>query len=146
MNRLIKKIKVYHTTSVNNFEKIKSEGFIQPQKGQGAGINYENPTREEISYFSNHVFLCTTLDKAISYVDYYKEENQAIILELEIDEDELLPDQSDCYDCENWIESAEKIQQVCVKGKISTQKISSIYVYDNQTDKYSKIKIIKKTS
>jgi hypothetical protein len=121
MKRLIrksnKKQTLYHTTSLENWLQIKEDGFFIPQGSKGAGINYKDPTKEELTYFQDMVFFSTSMEEAKNYGSYFKE--PYVILECEIPQSKLLPDKSDCEECETWQESMEKTEQVAVKGKVN---------------------------
>jgi hypothetical protein len=116
-------MRVYHTTTFNNLKSILDKGLI-PQYSNGAGINYDNPTQEELESFKGYVFLATTLKKAKTYLDCFDED--CVIIYLDIPKEELLPDYSDCFDCKSYQESNRRIQQVSTKKIIDYKFIKKI--------------------
>lgn len=121
-----KKQTLYHTTSLQSWLQIKEDGYLIPQGSEGAGINYNDPTEEELTYFQDMVFFSTSMGEAKKYGSYF--EKPYVILECEIPQSKLLPDKSDCEECETWQESMEKTEQVAVRGKININYITKVYI------------------
>lgn len=130
MKRLVKYITIYHTTTYDRWLKIKKDDYLIPQGSEGAGINFNNITEEEWKDYDGYLFFSTTLEEAKNYASYF--DDKVVILELFVPTHILLPDKSDCWDCETWEESAEKTEQVCIEGKLSTHYIKKIYPLNNR--------------
>lgn len=130
MRRLIssKKVKMFHATRANNLKEIQETNAIIPQKQQGAGLNFNDPTIVETGNFIGHTFFATTYEKAKEYAKSYLDDGEdAVILEFSLPESILEPDKSDCYECTTWKESAEEMQQVSVMGEVSLSYLDKIH-------------------
>jgi hypothetical protein len=122
-----RKTYVYHTTTYENWISIKKDKYLIPQGSNGAGMNFKDPIREDWRNFNDFLFFSTTIDEAKNYTSYF--DKKWVIIKYLLPTDMLLPDKSDCFDCETWEESAKKTKQVCVRGKLSNQYIDKIYVH-----------------
>ncbi|MNC23024.1 hypothetical protein D3C75_710360 [compost metagenome] len=85
--------------------------------------------------YLGYVFLSATPELAKDYAQ--GNGDIAIVLECEISDDTLLPDDSDCPSCKTWQESLNVSSQVKVSGEISTSDIKKVFFYDDVS--YTKI-------
>lgn len=141
LKKIASGITVFHCTTIKSLKDITESGQITPQAGNGAGLSYNNPTLEESNNFKGYTFFATNIDKAEGYADaiQHNDNEPIVIIELKIPSSLLLPDDTDCYECRNWQESAEKIKQVKVEGPVSSSMIRKIHFYDAKTMENTKI-------
>lgn len=128
MKRLIKKAfgkTLYHGTTIENLSSITDLGMILPNESKGGGSNGA-PDSNYIGY----VFLATTISAARFYAGYAMS-GPRVILEVDIPEESLLPDDNDCPECKTWQESEERIMQVKVSGSITSDYFKNVYFYKN---------------
>ncbi len=134
MNRLrrlsVKQKTIYHTTTYDRWKKIKRDGYLVPQGSKGAGLTFDDATEEELDDYKGNLFFATTMREAKNYASYFHE--RVVILELVVPVDILLPDKSDCWDCDTWEESAEKTEQVCIKGNLPITHVEKIHLLNNR--------------
>lgn len=148
---------LYHGTSYDNFLKIYNVGEISPNAEGGAGIDYPEPDEDDYYYsdtdefdeegYNNHVeeyerqmsgFLGFTFFTGglKTARDYSSDADKiGVVLEVELPEEILLPDDNDCYNCETWQDSLKSIDQVKVKGGVTSDKIKRIHFFNNNTKK-----------
>lgn len=130
LRRLSKKQKtIYHTTTYDRWLNIQKDGYLIPQKSNGAGLTFDNATEEELEEYKGYLFFSTTIDEAKNYASYF--DDRVVILELAVPVDILLPDKSDCWNCDTWEESAEINQQVCIKGNLPITYVKKIHLLNN---------------
>lgn len=138
MKRLIKKAFgkiLYHGTNLENFKNIASSGMIFPQETNGAGPG----TADEQDY-DGYTFFATSYEKAQRYANWASSDNNPpVVIELELPESSLLPDDNDCRDCKTWQESENAVQQVKVLGPVSDEYITEINFYDTNSRLFREI-------
>lgn len=125
-------MKLYHGTSLEHLRGISNDGGMVPQKGRGDG---QVDRDADVSKFEGYTFLATTEDQAKNYAQNRLWENEGnvylTIIEIEMEEELLLPDNDDLDDAKTWQESAEELEQVKVQGGIPKEKITNVRMYDN---------------
>lgn len=140
LKKIASGITLFHCTTIKSLKAITESGQITPQASSGAGLSYDNPTSEETQNFKGYTFFATNIDKAEGYAEAIKSNDEPIVIvELKIPSDLLLPDDTDCYECKNWQESAEKVKQIKVEGPVSSSMIRKVHFYDSKTMENIKI-------
>lgn len=130
MKRLKKKAfgkTIWHGTSLDKFKSIVENGALFPNEEEGAG-----PGGADISLFDGFTFFATEFSVAKGYALNIAEagDSPGIIIEIDISEDALLPDDNDDPHAKTWQESADFVDQVKVSGPIYTNFFQTIYFYD----------------
>ena len=126
---------VYHGTSLQGIQGIIENKAIIPNKITGSDAmnnqwgDYNEKHFYGFSFFSDE--LTTAIDYsglAMSNVDAPKKEilHLNIVLEVELDENEFLPDFHDCPEATCWQDSMESIHAVRWKGEIPHTAIKRI--------------------
>lgn len=144
MKRLVRKAFgkiLYHGTTLDSFKNIVSSGMIMPQESNGAGMQYdefydENPEIAERN-FDGFVFLTTkdyiARDYAIgSSGNYASAGGVGVVIEIDVPESSLLPDDSDMPEARTWQESSVAFGQVKVLGPITTDYFRDIHFYNSK--------------
>lgn len=130
MKRLIKKAfgkTLWHGTSLDSFKSIVENGAIFPNEVNGAGPNGANQ-----NLFDGFSFLATDFEIAKYYATRLSGNNgePSVIIEVDVSEDALLPDDNDAPAAKTWQESANEVDQVKVNGPIYSDYFQTIYFYD----------------
>lgn len=133
MKRLIRKASktLYHGTNYQGLIGITNSQSILPNASEGAG-----PARGRESNYYGFSFLATTKEKAFTYTKDISIDQLKVIIEVQVPEELLLPDDVDCPECKTWQESSSKVNQVKVVGEISSNHIKSIYLYNPINDEF----------
>lgn len=133
MKRLIRKASksLYHGTNYQGLIGITNSQSIIPNASEGAG-----PARGRESNYYGFSFLATTKEKAFTYTKDIAIDQLKAIIEVQVSEELLLPDDVDCPACKTWQESSDKVNQVKVEGEITSNFIKSIYLYNPISDEF----------
>lgn len=135
MKRLIKKsstISLFHGTLLSSFAKIVESGSIIPQRSYGGVSMINDKSDDHEKMYSGFVFLTDDYDNAewyargLSVADGHKE--AVVVLEVNVDSENLLPDDIECQECETWEEALEKVSQVKFRGQIPVANINNVYI------------------
>ncbi|MDF2533883.1 MAG: hypothetical protein K0R18_40 [Bacillales bacterium] len=135
LKRLIKKAfgkTLYHGTSYEGLLGIIQMGGIYPneQKNNGAG-----PAGADPILFDGFTFLATTIDRAKTYANWAKGEGPKVVLEVDVSEDALQPDDNDAPFAKTWQDSSNHNDQVKLLGIVTTDYIKKVYLYNPYTMK-----------
>lgn len=139
MKRLIKKAfgtTLYHGTDTNKLRQITESGMLMPNEATGAGSIAENDGRN----FEGFTFMATTLERGWYYSRVGNPnnfDNFQIVLELDVPEDSLMPDDDDCPTCKTWQDSARNIEQVKVLGSITDNYFKKVHFNEKVVFNYS---------
>lgn len=131
MKRLIKKAfgkTVYHGTNIERLKEITSMGQITPNEATGAGSNGASS-----GVYDGYTFFATTINRAAEYAVHVgkKEGFVPVVLEIDIDEKALLPDDNDDPDAKVWQDSQDSMDQVKILGPIDTSYIRMVRFIDD---------------
>lgn len=132
MRRLVKKafgLTLYHGTNFDSFKQIMETGMIIPQENKSTLNGYKIPDRlmekyDGFSYFTDSKEVA--IDYAMGNSSDYN-----VVIEVDLSEDALLPDDIDTFDAKDWKESLQQSNQVKVPGIITSDYFKNIYFYDN---------------
>lgn len=121
---------LYHSTSLYNCKSIIETGFIESRLGRGIGFEFtgdEEDFNNNLKKADGYVFLSDSFELVSGL---YGSESffEPVVIELNIDNIILLPDDIDCPECKTWQESLEKLNQLKVKAPISINNIVKIHV------------------
>ena len=134
MNRLRKQAfgkTLWHGTTLNFFKEIVNTGGIYPNENYGAG-----PAGADDTLFDGFSFFATDYDVAYGYaLDLsIKHNNPAVVIEVDVSEDALLPDDNDAAGAKTWQESEKMVEQVKITGPVTTDYFRTIYFHDPDGD------------
>lgn len=141
MKRLIKKAgkqTLYNGIAFENLKSIISNGLI-PQFIDNGGAQLgggQVGNEEKMQNYNGFTFLATSIDMAYNYAQsYYNDVDPITVVEFSVEEDKLLPDDTDCPTCKTWQESKDAIEQVKCIGKVEPENIIKIHFFDGVTGK-----------
>jgi hypothetical protein len=83
--------------------------------------------------FYGYTFFTGGIESARGYARYNG--SIGVVIEADLSEEALLPDDNDCPSCKTWEDSLKRIDQVKVLGEITSDHIRRIHFFDNQTKK-----------
>lgn len=142
MKRLIRKAFgkiLYHGTTLENFKSIIAAGMISPQESGGAGIydsnfNLEYPSVAQRN-FEGFVFLTIKEYNAREYAvgelgNYASGDVCGVVIEVDVPESSILPDDSDIPEARTWQESSSIGGQVKILGPVTTDYFRDIHFYN----------------
>lgn len=136
MKRLIKKAfgtTLYHGTTLSKLEGIVADGMLRPQESGGGGANPDNPNGfEGFTFVSNDITYALRYAHLVNRIqDLYED---LVVLELDVAEEALMPDDNDCPDCDTAEESLSKHKQAKVLGPITSDYIRMVHFYNQKKD------------
>lgn len=134
MKRLIKKAfekTLYHGTTLDKLEGISNSGMMLPNETSGAG-NGGDPNG-----FDGFTFFATDMWTAKQYAFEWGGRSQypKVVLEVNVPESALLPDDNDEEGAKTWQESADLIGQVKVLGSITSDYFRKVYFFNSEQEK-----------
>lgn len=128
-------MKLYHGTSFTSLNLITDSKKILPQKFRGADQSNDRLKSKNKTEYTGFTFLATTMDKAkyySNYVSHMREHGSIyeVVIEVEVSEEKLLPDNDDLQQAKTWQESANENQQVKIMGEVPKDWITNVHIYD----------------
>jgi hypothetical protein len=148
---------LYHGTSYENFLKIYEANGIVPQADQGAGIGVPKPDEDDFydefgedeweeqfeeawefyvkqeEGFYGFTFFAGGMNTARGYIGGNK--GVSVVLEADISEDALLPDDNDAPNAKTWQESLKAVDQVKVLGEVTSDHIKRLHFFNEKGQK-----------
>ena len=138
---------LYHGTSFNVLKKILKEGQLIPQGSRGSrAMESSWQTYREEDYYGK-VFLSDNLYISAEYSmlvtakngEYDEENDLYVIMGIEVNEEELLPDLMDAPCAKTWEESLEHCNHVAKIGYIPKEQFRYLLIYDGW---YNQVKFV----
>lgn len=139
MKRLVKKAgnkKLYNGVDFKSLDNIILIGLIPQFVGFGGAQlgGGNNGDQNKLNNYKGFTFFATDIRMAYNYGESQcNGDYPIVVIEFNIDEDKLLPDDTDCLDCKTWQESESQIRQVKCKGSIQPESIEKIHFFNTDT-------------
>lgn len=123
--------KLWHGTSLESLKRITDMGMLSPNENTGSSLDPENTITQfgftflatEKSVAEDYAFSSITIVQNI-------EDRFPVVLEVNISQDALQPDNHDTGRSLTWQETAERTGQVKITGPVTDDYFEKVYFYD----------------